>query len=271
MDNQTKQTIFQRVLEAFLRRTSIKTQWMMALRALTLHMLKGHAPNIFNQASLKLIFEESLKEISKISLALPVDLYPDDGMARIDAWFVLQERNLAYLPPQKEELKAYLQAILDEGYLVHSWLLGEIAFLLGIDVRLPISKRPLKDIEFEADLYWLTHLFLLETRYLKKQLPRLGWQGRVDELKAATPRIIENEYVDLGAEIAICLQLVLEHRSPEHLSLIKLITDHIEPDGSVVEPVSNTKEAKAHLAGAAMLALAGVEEFNIYNPVKVEY
>lgn len=249
------------MVAAFLRLTATESERARALRALTLHMLAGHAPTFFRRALLEPLLHRAVAALAGVPADLGPELHPDDGMARIDAWYVRRESGLPHPAPDQAALRSYLQAIYRDGYWVHAWLLGEMAHALGVEARLEIPERPLRGRSRLHDLYWLTHLFLLETRYLWQPLPPTGWEARIWELKASTAWMVEQRQVDLGAEAAICLQLAAEHETPEHQSLLALIARHQRADGSVVDPSrEETEERIAHATAAGLLALAGATE-----------
>jgi D-amino peptidase len=248
------------ILNAFLRSTSDKWERHRALRALTLHMLEGHTPRFFRDASLHPVLLSAIDALKDIPIIFESGLHPEDGMARVDAWYILQQRGQPATAPDRGMLSSYLEWLVDSGYLVYAWLLGEMAYILGVDARLRVPNRPFRDESRLIDLYWLTHLFLLETRFLQRRLPTIGWNSRIEELLNATSWIVEQRHVDLGGEVAVCLQLAGRHSSLEHEALIDLIMLNRQPDGTVLDPsAEDSQETAAHSTAAALLALAGAK------------
>ncbi|AKI99679.1 D-aminopeptidase dipeptide-binding protein DppA [Archangium gephyra] len=87
-----------RALGAFLSLTQGEDDESRALRALTLHMLEGHAPGAFARRGLGPTLEAAVAALAEVPLALPDGLSPDVGMARVDAWYVRRERGLPHAP-----------------------------------------------------------------------------------------------------------------------------------------------------------------------------
>ncbi|HEX8825843.1 MAG TPA: hypothetical protein VF794_38385, partial [Archangium sp.] len=242
-------------LQAFLSLTEGAGDEERALRALTLHMLEGHAPTVFARRVLAPVLESAVAALAEVPLTLSSELSPDVGMARVDAWFVRRERGLPHAPLDPPVLRAYLEHLDTEGHGIYAWLLGEIAASCGLDVRLSIPERALRGVSRLADLYWLTHLYLLDTRYLRTP-PRdsraVAW---TEELLVATPSIVDQGQVDLAAEVAFCLQCVDEVGGGAHEALLSLLIAHQQSDGRLGEG-----EGAAHATAGALLALAGAEE-----------
>jgi D-amino peptidase len=240
-----------RALQAFLSLTEGGDDEARALRALTLHMLEGHAPGAFARRGLGPTLEAAVAELGEVPLALPKGLSPDVGMARVDAWYVRRERGLPHAPLEPHLLRAYLEHLEGEGHGLYAWLLGEMAATCGLDVRLPFPARAMRGVSRVADLYWLTHLYLLDTRYLRaapKHPDTVAW---TEEVLVATPWVVEQGLVDLAAELAFCLQCVDEAGGGAHEALLSLLAGHQRPDGCMDD---------AHATAGALLAFAGAEE-----------
>ena len=244
-------------LQAFLRLSSETDDESRALRALTLHMLEGHAPRTFARWGLTPVLETALAALREVPLELPLTLIPDHGMARVDAWFILRERNLPHETLEPQALSAYVRHLDAKGDIIYAWLLGEMAALAGLDVRLPIPHRHLQDESRLADLYWLTHLCLLDTRYLRHAPRSPHWAAWLEELTVASPWLVEGGHVDLGAEVAFCLQCGKESAGGAHASLLALLAAHQQPSGDLGD---------AHATAAALLAFAGTEEHSSFPP-----
>jgi D-amino peptidase len=121
----------------------------------------------------------------------------------------------------------------------------------GLDVRLSIPARAMRELSRVADLYWLTHLYLLDTRYLRAAPRHPDATAWTEELLIATPWVVEQGNVDLGAELAFCLQCVGEAGGGAHEALLSLLERHQLPDGRMED---------AHATAGALLAFAGAEE-----------
>lgn len=243
-----------RALEAFLDRTNGKEDWRRADRALTLHMLEGHAPEFFERRKLEPVLQRAVKELAHLEQNYPPELSPDAAMARLDALYVRSERGLeAQLPL---ELGGHLEWLRARGEVLHAWLLEELAIQLGAPRKAPPPGRPLRSINREGDLYWLTHLFLLESRYLRKRLAAGLLACETEELLLAAGWVIENELVELASELAFCLQLANERTCPEHGALLELLARWQQPDGSVRQELE-TERSRAHTTAGALLAFAG--------------
>lgn len=247
----------ERALRAFLSLTEGASDESRALRALTLHMLEGHAPRAFARRELGPTLEAAVAALAEVSLELPAGLPPDEGMARVDAWYVRRERGLPHAPLEPHVLRAYLEHLDAENYSLHAWLLGEMAASCGLDVRLSIPERAFRDTRL-VDLYWLTHLYLLDTRYLRQPLGHPSATGWTEELLVATPWVMEQGNVDLAAELAFCLQCGGEAGGGAHAALLRMIAEHQQPEGDL--------GGDDHATAGALLALAGAEERLSFPP-----
>ncbi|HYO57042.1 DUF6895 family protein [Archangium sp.] len=240
-----------RALRAFLSLTEGEDDEARALRALTLHMLEGHAPGAFARRGLGPTLEAAVAVLAEVPLALPEGLSPDVGMARVDAWYVRRERGLPHAPLEPHVLRSYLEHLEGGGHRLHAWLLGEMAATCGLDVRLPIPARAMRDVSRVADLYWLTHLYLLDTRYLRAAPKHPDVAAWTEEVLVAMPWVVEQGHVDLAAELVFCLQCVGEAGGGAHAALLSLLARQQQPDGRMDD---------AHATAGALLAFAGAEE-----------
>jgi D-amino peptidase len=173
------------------------------------------------------------------------------GMARVDAWYVRRERGLPHAPLEPYLLRAYLEHLEGEGHGLHAWLLGEMAATCGLDVRLSIPARAMREASRVADLYWLTHLYLLDTRYLRAAPRHPDATAWTEELLVATPWVVAEGNVDLAAELAFCLQCVGEAGGGAHELLLSLLDGQQQSDGSMED---------VHATAGALIAFAGAEE-----------
>src|SRR5262245_31202171 len=104
------------LLQAFLRNTSNDKERNRALRALTLHMLEGHTPRFFHDASLQPVLQSAVEALKEIPMIFESGLHQEDGMARMDAWYVLQQRGQPCNAPDREMLSSYLEWLVESGY-----------------------------------------------------------------------------------------------------------------------------------------------------------
>jgi hypothetical protein len=252
-------------IKKFLDLTQSQELWAQALRAITLHMFSAYASKTFQKFALDKVLDKTLENIKDTKIEISLNLSPLDGMSLIDIWYVLRERNFVSPAPNKEDFKAYLDdLLLKKGEIKFAWLLGEMAYLIGLDVRLDYLKRDyrfFKDHLNEFDyIYWLTHKFLIGTRYLQCSIPSFGFSSVTTELLSKVPWVIEEGSLDLAAEVAICLNLTQKANTLEYKSLVRMIVDNVNEDGSVIDPLlEETAYSAAHTTAAAIIALARVD------------
>jgi D-amino peptidase len=255
-------------LRAFLQLTEGSDEQSRVLRALTLHMLEGHAPGAFARWQLGPTLEQAVEALADVPRELGPQVEPGLGMARVDAWYVRHVRGLESAAPPAEQLRRYLELLEAEGFSIYAWLLGELALACGMDVRLTSLERPPRGDSFPEDLYWLTHLFLLDTHYLHRPLSDARVPEWVEELLLFAPRLIAEGQADLGAEVALCLQCAGEAGGGAHEALLEMIVRRQQPSGEVKDVVAQEESAweVAHTTAAAMLALAGAESPILSRP-----
>jgi D-amino peptidase len=249
-------------LEFFLGATAGGRAWERADRALILHMLEGHAPRLFAELRLGPALDDAMRALVSLPGGFPLELHPVEAMARADALYLAAERG-APRTFDADGLSRYLRRTV-AAEPVFAWLIDEMAAQQGRARTLALPERALRAVSRTHDLYWLTHLYLLATRYLRRPLPQRGWETRTEELCLATPFITSGPLTDLGAEVALCLQLAGEAETGEHGRLLALLRDHQQPDGRVADPSTQGKadgdeadRLRAHTTGAALLAFAG--------------
>ena len=244
-----------RVLAAFVELTPLDTDQGAALRLLGLHLLEGHAPGAFAERGLRPLLDEALARAEVIPCELPPLLDADVGQARIDAWYLRAIRGLPHPGAERRQLRRYLEALDRRGDAAYAWLLGELAAVAGTDVRLPFGERPFRE-DRTLDLYWLTHRVLLGSKYLASPLDRDQWAWARQELAAAAAGCVEERSVDLGGEIALCLQAL--GASGEADALVELVLSAIAPDGRAVDPSAPSPGAlAAHTTAVALVAVGG--------------
>jgi D-amino peptidase len=256
-----------RALHAFLRLTEDSGDESRALRALTLHMLEGHAPTLFARWQLGPTLEQAVAALAEVPHALPLELEPDVGMARLDALYVRRERGLKHPAPLPAALRHYLEHLHASEAPLYAWLVGELGAACGVDVRLYYPERPLRGEWRLGDLYWLTHLYLLETRYLRTPLQHERAAVWTEELLLAVPWLLSERQADLGGEVALCLQLAGEHEGGAHEALLELVVQHQQEEGQVLDQrMAEAGADAAHATAVALLVLAGAEERRASSP-----
>lgn len=252
-----------KTVNAFLKITDESSDHMRALRGLVLHMMENYLPDQFHNLALADQLQASLTALSFVPMELSSEVIPDDGMARIDAWYILEQRGLPHNRPTYEMFYNYLQYLSQEGYLTHAWLISEMAAQLNYHYKITL---PLAEIKKHAPLhyyYYLTHHFLLVTKYLHKPLPASGWELKMSDLLSDTKWLVENRYVDVGGEVAICLQLAGLTQRAEHQMLIDMLRKNQSEDGLVIDPtLQRSRENDAHTTGVAVLAFGGALKKN---------
>lgn len=255
-----------RALQAFLALTGGAGEEVVVLRALVLHMLEGHAPALFARWELGATLEAAVKALSALPVTFPLALSPDVAEARVDACYVRRVRGLRHPAPEPRGFARYLEHLHGSGYSIHAWLLGELQAACGLDERLYFPERPLRGHSRLGDLYWLTHLYLLDTRYLHAPLRERRAADWTEELLVAVPWLVAEQMCDLGAEVAICLQAAGEAAGGAHRMLLGFLAARQQPDGRVVDAPDGDVAEQAHCTGAALLAFAGAEVLRAEGP-----
>jgi D-amino peptidase len=238
-----------RALQALLARTQAG-EWEAAQRALTLHMLEAHAPRFFAAQQLAPVLDATVDALEVRPFDNPADAVL--MMARLDAVYVLRERGRA-ATVDSAELERCISAVFERDP-IWGWLLGELAHQLGLPGRVSLADpRPLRRTHRLADLYWLTHLFLLETRYLRRPLPRSGFESMTEELLLAAPAVVAQHELDLAAELAFCMVAAGEAHAPERAHVLDALARAQAADGTVGE---GERWHVTHSTSTALLAFA---------------
>jgi D-amino peptidase len=254
-------------LTAFLAGSAAADDWSRANRALTLHMLAGHAPAFFAAADLAPALAEAITRLATVATDLAPGLAPEEAMARLDAAYVRHVRGLR-VAIDAAAVASYLASIAARAPL-HAWLMGEIAAAMGKGAHAPLAGRPHRRSNRVADLYWLTHRFLLATHYLSRPMTRsaLGpGPALVEELLLAAPFALAHRHLDLAAELAFCMVAAGEAEAPERAQILAVLAGQQRSDGLV--PASDAalaglaagdehrRRADLHCTAAALLAFA---------------
>jgi D-amino peptidase len=251
-----------RALQAFLSLSAREEETSKALRALTLHMLEGYAPGFFARWNLRPVREEAVAALASLPMEFAPGLDPEVGMARMDALFVRREWGLAHPLPEPRAFRRYLEHLDSEGYGTHAWLLGELLRRCGMDARLDFPERAMRPHSRITDAYWVTHLFLLDTRYLRGPLTHPQVPAWTEELLLAVPWLIAQGHVDLGLEVAFCLRLAGEDGGGGYRALLEAFAPSQREDGRVLDRSMNEDGSRFedHTTAVFLLAFAGLEE-----------
>jgi D-amino peptidase len=252
-------------LVAFFRLTEGPASWQRVNRVLVLHMLEGHAPRFFGGAGLRSALRRAQSHLDSIPRVFEPGLAPLEAMVRVDAAWLAHERGLEGPGPDTASLSRYLRALALDGQDIFAWLLGEMAHQAGLCERPPIEGRPLRERARREDLFWLTHRFLLRTRFLRRALPARGCEAEIEELLLAAPFVLAGGQGDLAAQVAFCLQRAWEGTSAEHRALLRFLADQQREDGSVPDPSASAEGVEAerllaHSTAGALIAFAGARE-----------
>jgi D-amino peptidase len=243
----------------YLEATRGDEPWRRVDRALVLHMLEGHAPRLFADAVLAQPLADAVRALAGLDTGFTPGLDPMTAMARLDSIYVQRERSIE-APVDAQALADYIRRLAPAQPLF-AWLMSELAAQIGVPRPVTFPPRPLRMRSRLADLYWLTHEFLLDTRYLRRALPRRGWESRVEELCLAVPELVQQQRVDVVGEIALCLQLAGEHATAEHAEIVDFLRRHQEPGGRTVDPPTlsalDAERRQAHTTAVALLVFAG--------------
>lgn len=249
---------------AFLHCTVFTDEFSVALRALILHMLEAWAPGVYAELDLSPALEETLWKLRRIPLSFSSALKPHEGMARVDAWYILKERDLPTGELDLESLRDYVRHLHADGAAIYAFIIAGMIKSLGVDVGTQFPQCPLRGPSRLYDLYWLTHEFLFATHYLRRPLPYAGWETRTEELLMAVPWLLREGHADLAAEVALCLQLMGEHAAPRHRQLVEFLLAAQRADGALLDgSMGDPPELLAdHATGVLLLVLAGAQEWN---------
>lgn len=247
----------QELTRAFMNLTSGVEPEALALRAATLHMLEGHAPRFFQQLDLGPQLQRALQRLDGISTDLGPRLSPLEAQSRFDAWYLRSMRKMGgRVAPSPDGVRRCLESLADQPVFV--WTLATMALQLGVQpgIALPNRRAVGGSLPRHHDLYWLTHLFLVESRLLHAPMngPRLA---ETDELETGASWVVEGGFVDLAAEMATCLQATGRFTTEAHQRLLGLVLQHLAPEGCAR---ALGQPAAPHPTAAALLALGGALE-----------
>ncbi len=255
---------------AFHRLTSTPHSYHLADRALTLHLLEGHAPGVFRALRLKPALTASLRALSGVPREFPPALDWFEVMARVDALYLRALRGLRVPAFDADGLAETLVRMESDGLFLPAWLCAQLARPLGLghEVRVhPAYWR--QDPVLQLGL--LTHVVLLETGYLARPLSvfvaldPFVTSADVDAVDSAPTVLealreglawaLEERSWDLLAELVFCLEAAGEPAPPKALAALRRAQ---RKDGHFEEPGDGDRE-RAHTTAACLIALAGAE------------
>jgi len=250
--------------QMFLHCTTFSDEFGVVLRALILHMLEAWAPSVYAELELSPVLGDALRELRRIPLTFPCALKPHEGMARVDAWYILKERRLTGCEMDLESLRGYVRHLHAERAFIYAFIIAGMTESLGVDTGMRFPDRPLRGQSRTYDLYWVAHEFFFAAHYLCRPLSFAGWETRTEELLIAVPWLLRQGHADLAAEVALCLQLMGEYAAPRHRQLLEFLLAAQRPDGALLDgSLGDPPELLAdHATGVLLLALAGAEEWN---------
>jgi D-amino peptidase len=247
-----------RALQALLELTASDSEQHRALRALTLHMLEGYTPRLFEQWKLGPSLAEAVRGLERVPIAFPLELSEDDALARVDAVYILRERNLSVVLPEPAAFMRYLQHLDEQGAGIYAWLMGELMKACGLTVPFVFPERPFRTVSRMLDIYWVTHLYLLDTHYLRAPLRSADAPQWTEDLLASASWLVEERRFDLAAEVAVCLHAAGKAGSDAHRMLLDALVHAQQPDGRVLDTTIGEVpgDQVAHTTAVALLAFA---------------
>ncbi|WP_224369639.1 DUF6895 family protein [Hyalangium versicolor] len=251
-----------RALQAMLALTASGSEQDRALRALILHMLEGYTPRAFARWQLAPLLEEAVQELESISREFPRELTADDALARVDAVYLLHVRKRPCVLPECAPFTDYLLHLDETGDSLYAWLLCRLMQACGLPVPLVFPERPFKEHSRLLDLYWVTHLYLLDTRYLHGPLRSPEAPTWTAELLESGSWLLEQGHLDLAGEVALCLQVAGQGDSDTCRMILDALAREQQPDGRVLDSTlgETPGEAVAHTTAVALIAFAVAEE-----------
>jgi D-amino peptidase len=247
-----------RCLRGFLCATRAPNDELRALRALTLHVLEGLAPRFFGRHALAPALADALEACADVSMELEAVDDADLLQARIDALYLRRLRGLPHPGPVPSALQGALRRLVEAGDGLHAWLLGALAARAGVDERLGFPQRPFRGVSRVHDLYWLTHLVLLDTDYLSRPLSHPDAATWLAALVAGAPWVLAHRERDLAAELVFSLAAAGEAHVGVVDALLELLRSGISAGGALRDGPRGA--TSAHGTAAALLAFAGIAE-----------
>jgi hypothetical protein len=226
--------------------------WQIGDRALTLQMLKGLAPRFFAKHALQAELDHALERLDELPATFEVGLELDQAMSRVDALHLRKVNGLRVKTYDAEQLELYIAATLDTRGLLPAWLMSEQVKTLGVAAPVALPARfPFVESHWLMHVYFVTHLFMLDTDYfLRPAEPARFWE-ELDQLERAVKPLIDGQYWDLLAETELCLASC-DRQSPAALSALRSAQ---QDDGSWAERGQDARQA-GHSTAACLIAVA---------------
>lgn len=255
--------IVERLYAAFDTLTAGEAEESLALRALVLTVLSHHAPKWFERVGASGAKAQAMDRLTELPAVLDQSVDPDVGLARVDAAWLAQRDGSAHPTLDAPAVTAYVEHLWSDGDVLYAWLIAKLALQLGLPIAIDMPERALQDEDRLSDCYWLTHLFLLDTEYLAEPLDRGSRCSETETLLNAAEWIASEGYVDLAAEVLLCLQIAGEADSQAHAALLGLVLAAVGEDGVVRDEGmdAGAGEMADHATGVALIALAHVAAF----------
>lgn len=243
-------------LAAFLRLSRREGESIVALRALTLHMLAGLAPRFFAEHRLGRVFAASLEAVRALPATLGEDVAPDVMMARLDALYVRSLHGDRLRLPSASVLAKRFTPIHAQSPL-YAWLLARLAAKLGRATpfaELTMASCCLTPVE---ELCFATHQLLLDGDYCMRPIDPARFVAQATLMESRARFVVARGELDVGAEMAFCLTMLGRRRAAR--PLVRWLRAHQRSDGAVVEAASDRFDA-LHTTAAALLAFASDRE-----------
>lgn len=243
---------FRRGLEAFRQLFDGSAEWQLADRALTLQMMSTLGSHWFERAGLQPELDKALDRLSEVSTDFQPDLSLDVAMSRLDALYLCRLNGRAVADFDSTALARYIRDAERSYGLLPSWLMGEQAYLLGVDARRILPEPfPFADQNWLLHLYHLTHICMLESDYFLRPGRVARRQDELAQLERAVPPLIAGQMWDLLAEAQMCF------KAGGHFNLAAdaAIRAAQRADGSWSEKLQGKREI-GHTTSACLVAVA---------------
>ncbi len=241
-----------RALEAALRLMDSPRWPDRANRALTLHMLKHHAPRFFRAEGLRPALSAALDDLAQAPVALAPSLEPDEVMARLDAAYLLAVHGRPGPRLDAQAVTHHVRALEETGLRLPAWLFAGLAQRTGVACTVELGTAfPFRE-DLETHAYHLTHVVLLETEYLARAVRRRALAPVLDELEAVVSPCVAHEKWDVLGEVLFCLQAGGRPVPRRALAALRAVQ---QADGRFAERGA-PESLHAHTTATALLALA---------------
>ncbi|MFT3706980.1 MAG: hypothetical protein QM817_04855 [Archangium sp.] len=212
--------------ERFLAATDDPSAMHITLRALVFHILEAVAPKFYSARGVAPLHQRSLEQCKDVPYLFDVKEDEDADLIQtgIDAWYLRRARGLPHTPPDRQKLRATLEALRARGDVIYTWLLGELAAHAGVDVRLKFDRSDFK-VSRLVEGYYLTHLVMIDSVYFTRPLRHRDAAVWADVIAQMVPWLTRLPNPDLAGEVALCLTFM---KRKEAAAARKLI-EHVEP------------------------------------------